>query len=428
MQKDIVLSVDVVEPGLVNAVKLLSKELGRPLTGVVLVHKGFVDYPGRPVDKTGLFKEIVVDFDDPDALQRAVQPFMDRILLVTTRYEQAIHNLRQLIPFLPYLSAPTETSLAWSTEKPLMRDRLKAYDPDLVPKYKRIEEKDMANWQEITKGLTFPVIVKPGSLWSSFLVTRCDNEKGLGECLKATLAIINGVYKRQRRANKPAVLVEEMMQGDMYSTDAYVSQDGTTHCLPIVKVITAASLGLPGFYGHSCILPTGLTEAETEGALRAAKASVRALHLRSTTVHIEMFHTANGWKIIELGARIGGRREELYREAFNIEHHYNDLANRAGMELKIPTKLIRYARAEDFYADEEGTVEAVEGLDEARKLESIVSLNVHVKPGDEALFADKGGGVLIDAILSNADEKKLDADVAELRKVIRFKIKAAPVR
>lgn len=423
MEKDIVLSIDVVEPGLVNAVHLLSKELGRPLKGIALVHRSFLDYPTRPIDTTGLFEEIVVDYDDPDELQKTILPFVDRILLVTTRYEDAMHHFSKLVPFVPYVYTPTESSLIWSTEKPLMRDRLKVYDPSLVPDFRLIQEADLPKWEETTRGLTFPVIVKPGSLWSSFLVTRCDTKEELGKCLKETFTIIDKVYGQLRRVTKPTLLVEEMMLGDMYSIDAYVSHDGIIRCLPIIKVLTAASLGLPGFYGHTCIVPTDLSEDEAGRGYAAARGAVRALGLRSTTVHIELFLTGAGWKIIELGARIGGRREDLYRLAYGIEHHYNDLANRAGMEPKISTKVLSHARSEDIFAEEEGTVESVEGAEEARRLESVVFLNITTQPGSQALFADKGGDTLAEAILSNPDEARLEADAAKLRELIKFKIK-----
>jgi hypothetical protein len=171
-------------------------------------------------------------------------------------------------------------------------------------------------------------------------------------------------------------------------------------------------------------VPTDLSQQEVDKANAAATASVRALHLRSTTVHIELFHTATGWKIIELGARIGGGREELYREAYGIEHHYNDLANRAGMEPKIPTEALRHALREDIYSDDkEGTLEAIEGLEEARNLESMASLTVGAKPGDKIAYADKGGDVLVVGILSNTDKHKLDADAKKLREIVKFKIK-----
>lgn len=422
-EKDIVLSIDVVEPGLVNAVNLLSKELGRPLKGIALVHRSFLDYPGRPVDKTGLFEEIVVDYDDPDELQRTIKPFVDRILVVTTRYEDAIRHFSQLVPFTPYINTPTESSLIWSTEKPLMRDRLKAFDQNLVPKYCYLEETDLPKLKDLVAGFTYPVIVKPGSLWSSFLVEECQNEAELERYLKDTFKIIRKVYRQLRRETSPVILVEEMMQGEMYSTDVYVSQDGIMECLPIIRVLTAKEAGEPGFYGYRCIVPTGLSEEEENKAFAAAKAAIKALNLRSTTSHVELFKTAQGWKIIELGARIGGYREGLYREAYGVEHHYNDLANRVGMKPKISRTPIKHARAENIFADMEGVIVAIEGLAAAQKLESTVFVEKHANVGDEALFAHRGGDLLVDAILSNEDQEQLDRDVAELRRLIKIKVR-----
>lgn len=421
-EKDIILSIDVVEPGLVNAVKLLSKELKRPLKGIVLVHKGFVDYPTRPKDTTGLFKEIIVDFDNPIELHKVIQPIADRILAVTTRYEDAMHHFSQLIPFIPYVNAPTESSLIWSTEKPLMRDRMKVYDDKLVPRYQLIGRSDLSNWKELVKGFNYPVIVKPGSLWSSFLVSQCDNEEELGNCLKYTFMIIDKAYKKVLRVTEPSLLVEEKIVGEMYSTDVYISQSGDVKCLPLVKVLTAEDVGLPGFYGYRCIIPTGLPKEEVDKAFKAAEGAVKALNLRSTTAHVEMFHTKDGWKIIELGARIGGYREDLYREAYDIEHHLNDLKNRAGLEPKVTHKPVKHARAENIFADEEGIIEKIEGLDEARKLESVIYVEKHAEVGDEALFAHNGGDLIVDAILSNIDVNKLDEDVRKLRSTIKIKI------
>lgn len=116
-QKDTILTVGVVEPGLVNAVKLQSQALGRELKGLVLVHTGFVDQPGRPVDTSGLFEEIVCDFNNPNELQNVLKPYADRILAATCRYEETVQHLSQVIPFIPYVPTPTETSLYWATEK-----------------------------------------------------------------------------------------------------------------------------------------------------------------------------------------------------------------------------------------------------------------------------------------------------------------------
>ncbi|TAH31673.1 ATP-grasp domain-containing protein [Candidatus Saccharibacteria bacterium] len=423
MARDTILSINVVEKPLVEAVQKHAKEMGRELKGLMLVDVTYADQPDRPRDTTGLFEEIVCDFNNLDALQQALKPYMDSLLAVTCRYESAIQPLRKVIPFLPYIPAPTETSLLWSTEKPMMRDRLAAYNPALVPRYKYIEAKDLSNVLDHIKDFSYPLIVKPSCLAEALLVTRCDTEAELLACLDNTFSIITDIYKREHRTAEPSVLIEEMMQGDMYSTDAYVTTDGQIFCLPLVKVITAHSIGLPGFYSYRHIIPVDLPTEEIEAAFEVSRQSIRALNLRATTTHIELFQTPDGWKIIEVGARIGGYREPLYREAFGVEHFYNDLAVRMGGVPTMPDAPLRHAAGVNIYADTEGTIQAITGFEEAQKLNSVVFLAVHAVPGDKALFASNGGQLIVDGILSNEDPEELERDVAKVRELIKIDVK-----
>jgi biotin carboxylase len=420
--RDTILSINVVEPALVRAVNLHSQSMDRPLKGLCLVHTGYAQQADRPKDSTGLFEEIVCDFDNPDELQRAIKPYTDRLLAATCRYESAIQPFRQLIPFIPYIATPTETSLLWSTEKPLMRDRLANYDHRLVPKYQYMEKQDIAKLPSLMQDFSYPLIVKPGGLAEALLVTRCDNEADLRACLDNTFEIIHDIYKREHRVNKPSVLVEEMMQGDMYSTDAYIMPDGEIFCLPLVKVITAHAAGLPGFYSYRHIIPTGLPESEIEAAFAASRSAIRALNLRATTTHIELFQTAEGWKIIEVGSRIGGYRDDLYREAYGIDHFYNDLAVRMNSKPTMPGEPLRHAAGINIYADKEGVIDSIAGVDEASHLSSVVYVAQHAQLGDRALFASNGGQLIVDGILSNEDPEQLEADVARVRELVTITV------
>jgi biotin carboxylase len=422
--RDTILTINVVEPALVRAVHLHSEAMGKKLKGLVLVHSGYADYPARPRDATGLFQEIVCDFDNPNEIQSALKPYTDRLLAVTCRYEEALQPFSQIIPFLPYLHTPSESVLEWATEKPVMRDRLCNYDASLVPRYQYVEVEDLPKLKEWIKGFKFPVIVKPSGLSKALLVSRCETEQELKERLKHTFKLIHHAYEREKYPGKPSVLVEEVMHGDMYSIDAYVTHDGEIFCLPLVKVITAHSIGLPGFYGYEGIVPTGLPHGEVQAANAAATAAIRALNLSSTTAHIELFHTSEGWKIIEIAARIGGHRDMLYREVYGIEHYYNDLAVRMGLKPTMPDKVVKHATFLNMYAEEEGYIESILGLKEARELPSIVYLADHAGPGDLALFAGNGGDQVVDGVLSNEDPEQLKRDVDQVRALVKIKIKA----
>lgn len=422
IEPDTILTVNVVEPGLVRAVELLSKKLGRKLKGLALIDMAYVDYAARPRDTTGLFEEIVCDFNDPDEIQEALKPYEGRLLAATARYEEAMQPFAKIIPFIPYLHNPSESSLYWATNKSQMRNRLKSYDPTLVPRYQYMEIEDIPRLAELTKDFTFPVIVKPSGLAKSLLVNRCESPQELKECLDRTFHLVFNAYDRERYPDTPSVLVEEMILGDQYSVDAYVMYDGETLCLPPVKVTTAHALGLNGFYAYETSLPSDLSDEEVVAAYQASVAAVRALNLRSTTAHIELYRTKEGWKIIELAARIGGFRDILYREVYGVEHFYNDLLVHMGIKPEIPTQQLKYAAAIKIYSDEEGIIGHIQGMEEAKKLSSIMYLHAHSNVGDMALFVMNGGDPVVDGILTNENSDQLVKDIAEVRKLVKISI------
>ena len=423
--RDTILTINSADSEYVRAINQHSKEMGVSLKGLSLIDEAFdKEAPDRIKDTTGTFQEIICDFDDPDALQIALNPYMYKLLAVSTDYESAIQPLNKVLPFLPYIPKPSESSLLWSTEKPLMRDRMSTYDKRLTPKYQYMEASDVSNVDTLIKDFEFPVIVKPSDLAKALLVAECKNMKELKECLKNTFKVIDEVYNREHRRNTPSVLIEEFMQGDMYSTDAYITTDGDIYCLPLVKVITADSIGLPGFYSYRHIIPISLSPPEIEAAFEASRSAVRALNLCATSTHIELIYTPSGWKIIELGARIGGYRQVLYKEAYGVEHYYNDLSVRMGKKPIMPGEAIKHAAGVNIYADQEGIIESIEGINEASKLESTVFVRARAKAGDEALFASNGGDLIVDGILSNTNPDKLESDVARLRQLVKIKLKS----
>lgn len=421
--KTVVLAINDVEPGLVVAVKRHGQRLGKELKGIALIDKHYLETKEAVRDTTGLFKEIICDFDNPTEIQTALKPYIDDILVATCRQESSILDFRKVVPFLPYIKTPSESSLLWSTQKQLMRDRLRDYDQALVPQYHYIEEYDKEVLDRILENLEFPVVVKPNGLAASVLVELCHDRKQLESCLEQVFQVIHDIYSRDLGRGKPSVLLEEFMQGEMYSIDAYVDSKGEIYCLPPVRVITSHELGMPGFYGYYYIIPTSLSEEQIAAAHEATRASVKALNLSASTAHVELYLTKNGWKIIELGPRIGGYREALYREACGVDHYYNDLAVRMDAKPELPSQYIGHATGLNIYSEEEGIIESIEGLDEARALPGVVNLDLHAKPGDIALFASNGGKLIIDGIVRNDDPEELKKTLAKVRELIKITVR-----
>ncbi len=424
--KNIILSIREVEPGLVTACHKLSEKLGYKLEGLVIIPVDFINNPKAVNDTSGFFKSLIIDFDNPSDIKQKLEPYLDRILTVNCRFETAIQQYIKTIPFLPEsVSAPTVESLQSCTEKSLMRDKLRDFDKSLIPKYTIIESFNISkqNLSEIVSEMVFPMVVKPSGLYSSLLVTKCIDFESLFTILNNTLSIIGDIYEKEGGTGSPKVLIEEFIKGDMYSIDAYVKPNGEVVCLPPVRVITSHDVGLEGFYCYESIVPSNLESNEVVLANKAATSAVLAIGLRSCTAHIELYNTDNGWKIIELAPRIGGHREDLYREAYGIDHYYNDLSSRLNVDLGLPkTENQNYALSMNVYPDKEGQIVSYEGLDKIAALDSYVYAVPHIPIGATAKFAHNGGTFAVDILLSATTSSGVLEDASSARKFLRINV------
>jgi hypothetical protein len=210
------------------------------------------------------------------------------------------------------------------------------------------------------------------------------------------------------------------MEGDMYSVDAYVNDKGQTWCLPLIKVTTAYSVGKEGFYSYRLDSYFDLGKEEEKQAQETASHAMLALGLRSSAAHIELFNTPNGWKIIELGPRAGGYRQDMYWLAYGIDHAYNELLVKIGLVPEVEAEMKAYSSCVNIYADQEGTITSIEGFDEAKKIPSVVRLSLWNKPGDLALNCGNGGKFIIDGVMHNTDREELERDVELVRNTIRI--------
>jgi hypothetical protein len=425
--KNIILAIDRVEPGLIKSCYKIEKYLGYELVGIRLVGVEYRKLSTYKPDDSGFFKEIVVDFDNPVQLQKIFKEIKNDILAVNCRDEVSIKSFRKIIPFIPDVPTPNETTLLWATEKNLMRKMFESYDSSMVPMYSEIPENKISNPSNIIKDFKFPVILKPCGLHTSMLVTKCSDINELKNALEKSYRFIHTIYEEKLGSGSPLMMVEEFIEGEMYSIDAYVKPDGKSiYCLPPVRVITSHEVGLSGFYGYEFRLPAGLNSEELEHINFATKNAIISLGLRSCTAHVELYKTKEGnWKIIELGPRIGGHREIMYRFAYGVEHYFNDLASRiAGLDVEMPEILNSYVVCIEIYPDSDGEVTEIHGLDEVKKLHNLVELRQLVNVGDLVNTAENGGVYCVDVVLAGNDETSVRDDARKVHKMLKLSIRS----
>lgn len=367
--------------------------------------------------------QIPCDFNDELKIKSALLPYKDELLAIIAKSpESNIPIFAKIVPHVPYLRTPSAESLLWSVNKIAMRQHLALYDSSITPKFLVIENSHKKTLKQIKDEISFPAILKPAQLALSLLVSICFHEEELEETLKKALKKVSKIYKENNREAKPEILIEEFFEGDMYSIDAYINDDGEIEFCPLVHIATGYSVGFEDFFSYKVITPTTLEKDAVLEAEEVAQKAVHALGLKNTTAHIELIKTNNGWKVIELGPRIGGFRHVMYKDSFNIDHNLNDALIRMGKKPIIPKKCLGYSSAMKFFAEEEGVITEIKGIKLIQNLKSFKSIEVNKKVGDKCLYAKNGGKSVFNLTLFNKDRSELLADIRRIEQIIEIKI------
>lgn len=408
-----------------RSVKRISSLLEKKITPLVLLSVG--DHQARkklPADSKAVV--ITCDLSNELELEKVLAPFKHRLLAVTCRAEKNIPLLRAVIPHVPYLNTPTEKSLDWTTDKIKMRRLLRTYDRSISPKFLVVHDASDATLEKIETKVGYPMIVKPAGLAASLLVTLCYHREELEQTLAHTVRKIEAIYKKKQGRGTPQILVEQFMEGTMYSLDSYVNQRGVVYHTPLVHVKTGRSVGFEDFFGYMRITPVKLRPHKVEAAQKAAEKAIEALGLRSSTCHTELMKTEDGWKIIEVGPRIGGFRHEMYELSYGIDHTTNDILIRMPKKPKLSKKVRGYTVVMQFYAKKKGRLSKIEGMNRVRRLTSFQRIEIKKKPGEMCDFARNGDDPVFDIVLFNKDRSSLLADVRRLEQTVKIHI-ARPV-
>jgi len=336
--------------------------------------------------------------------------------------EEAIKDFQKIIPLLKNSNLPTITALENCTEKKKMRAAMQNTHPEITPRFKAFYSFEEFKTGDLSQ-FEYPVIVKPNGLHSSYLVDRCNSYEELEQKMDQAFKKIHKVYDREYGTGEVTILVEEFMVGDMYSVDAYVDKTGNIFHLAPIRVIPSAEVGRDGFYCYRTKTSTHELEPEDISAAYACvDKCIESVGLTSSTAHIELYKTVNGWKIIEIGPRVGGDRQSLYMCAYGIDHYLNDLLIRYGREPLIIPKEHNYAAGFNLYAKKEGVIQDIVGLEQIKNMKSAVRFDLNTAVSKKSIFASNGGQFLADGIFCNKDESKLESEVEKMRSTLKFKI------
>lgn len=422
LQKNIIVYVSVLPPGAAESIRKYEKRTKQRFRIMLIV-----DSRSKDKKKLEAYEDldilVPVDFSKPASISSALMPYRDEMLAITCRSESSMLKFREVIPHVPYLRTPSTESIVWATSKYEMRKRLKLYAPHNIPKFTKVKANSKAERKRVIEKVGLPLIIKPANSAQSMLVTICFHEEELEKALRNGFRRAKKVYSENGQSEPPAFVAEEWMEGDMYTVDAYINSRGTVHFCPLVKVLTGMNIGHEDFYNYMHLTPTNLKKATVERAKEVAELGVHALGLRNTTAHIELMKIDDEWKIIEIGARIGGFRHKLHQLSCDIDHSLNDVLIRIPKKPVIPKKCKGFAATLKWYPEKEGKIIKLKGIKKIQELKSFVEILVSKKVGDRCHFAQNGGKAVFTVTLFNKERSKLLADIRRIEQSVEIKIK-----
>jgi biotin carboxylase len=267
------------------------------------------------------------------------------------------------------------------------------------------------------------------------VVNGSDDELGFPCVVKAPdrqgqrgLSLVRGpeeldvAVARAREASRTsACVIEELVEGPEVTVNAF-SLDGVFHPLTVTDRLTAE----PPAFG---VALAHVWRSHVDGeAVSAARLAAEALGIRDGPTYTQVRVGADGPRVVELAARLGGGHDaELCEVALGVD--LNGLAISAALGAPIEDGQLRAeARAGGactrFLVAPAGVLREVAGIDEALAVEGVVGVRVYREPGhvfgELRHGSDRAGAVL--AVGASREEALDRADRAA--DLIRFQVDA----
>lgn len=323
----------------------------------------------------------------------------ERYIETTARINQSLHT--------PGLS-PESAKLC--TDKALMRQAFLESPEDISPNFSQIRTLDDA--KKFAEKYGFPLILKPANLAKSLLVLKCENMEELIANFEKMSSSINEVYQKYAPDNDQKIIIEEFLEGPIFSVDAFIDISGDVQVLEsVVDYKTGYDMGFDDNFHYSRTLPSKLPPSEIENIRRVAGLGCQALKMTASAAHIEIILTQKGPKIVEIGARNGGYRDRMHNFANGIELSKNLIRTILGEKIDITPIRHDPCATIELFPKKLGLFEKVKNLETLKNLPSLKYLRIIPKAGDKVGKSGDGFKAAAIIILHNSNQEIFEKDL-----------------
>jgi biotin carboxylase len=361
------------------------------------------------------FKQrVVADFSTPNAILAAVDLIHQKTPIdgAVTVYENYVVHTAHIATHLD-LPGMSIAAAEACTDKERMRELFATAPTKISPDFAVItSEREV---RDFAAQHTFPLIIKPANLSKSLLVTKSSSLEELLMNYQKTAQQIDRVYEKYAPDQTPKLLIEEFLEGPVFSVDAFVDASGEPHILEnVVDYQTGYDIGYDDNFHYSRLLPSRLPADKVEAIRQAAAIGCRTLGMTSSPAHIEIIYTKEGPRIVEIGARNGGYRERMHRLANGIDTTANTLALALNQPLDITAAKNDAVGVFELFPRIPGTFQEIEGESILRSLPSLNYLSIKAHPGDYVGKSSDGYKMCAVVILANHDPAQFAKDAHQL--------------
>ncbi len=365
---------------------------------------------------------VVADFGSYENLFKSVDNIQQERPIdgLLTTYENYILDAAHIAKHLGLPGISTEAAAA-CTDKERMRNLFAISPTKISPDFAVVTSE--VDVEVFANNHQFPLIIKPANLSKSLLVTKSSSLDELSQNYTKTIQQINAVYQKYAPGQQPKLLIEEFLEGPIFSVDAFVDANGEPHILEnVVDYQTGYDIGYDDNFHYSRLLPSRLSSDKIEAIRKTAKAGCRALGMTSIPAHIEIIYTTNGPRIVEIGARNGGYRERMHWLANGIDITKNAIALSLNRPLDIRSLKDDPVGVFELFPKTPGIFEGLANEKELRQLPSLHYLSIKAKPGQFVGKAGDGYKMCAVVILHNSNQQQFEKDTRYLREHVAIKV------
>jgi len=352
---------------------------------------------------------VLADFATRESLLAAVDTLPKKIDGAITTYENYVLPAAWITEHLGIPGLPVAAAEA-CTDKFLMRSLFAKAPEKISPAFATVTDED--DVRQFAKTYGFPLILKPANLAKSLLVTKNNTLDELLTNYHKAVTLLETTYKKYAPNRKPALIIEEFLEGSIHSVDAFIDSHGTPHILePVVDYQTGYDIGFEDNFHYSRLLPSTLSAADQTALRHCADVGIRALGMKNSPAHVEIIMTKTGPRIVEIGARNGGYRERMHGMANGIDITKNALAVSTGGRPDIAPARNEPCAVLELFPKSPGIFAGIADETTLRTLPSLVYFSLKAREGNHAGKAADGYKMCAIVILHNKDTEQFTKDL-----------------